>query len=368
MGDLDSSRQQRPDDRGARARLTRVDGIRGAGARGSVDAVAKPAVGLAGRPAGLGVAADSRVRRLVPIPVHPVADGDAHGWRQIFNADVARNFTEQSLNILYPRVNWGGGGDGVVSMEFPLLQWIAALLFREFGERDIICRLVAMVFSMATIAGIYGLANTVWDRTVARGAAFLLAISPSMIFFGRAFISDTPMVCFSVFGVWGFVSYLLNGRRTAIVWGAVTAALACMTKLPAVVLFAPIVWMAWQTRGFAVLRDRVLLAGLATVFLLTAAWYCHADVLFHRTGLGVAIFHGVGGYSPDVMEGSGTVTLVSSWNTMHQLRDPEFYRTLLERFWTLHFTPVGSIVMLFSAIVLCACRTVASSTHGSLAC
>jgi hypothetical protein len=66
----------------------------------------------------------------------------------------------------------------------------------------------------------------------------------------------------------------------------------------------------------------------------------------------VAIFHGVGGYSPDVMEGSGTVTLVSSWNTLHQLRDPEFYRSLAERFWKLHFTPVGTIVILFTMAVL----------------
>ena len=164
---------------------------------------------------------------------------DAHGWRQIFNADVARNFAEQSLNILYPRVNWGGAGDPVVSMEFPLLQWIAAVLFRQFGEREIICRLLSIVFSLATIAGLYGLANAVWGRAVARGAAFLFAISPSAIFFGRAFISDTPMVCFSVFGVWGFAAYLLHGKRQAVVWGAAAAALACMTKLPAVVIFAP---------------------------------------------------------------------------------------------------------------------------------
>ena len=85
---------------------------------------------------------------------------------------------------------------------------------------------------------------------------------------------------------------------------------------------------------------------------MTAAWYCHADVLFHRTGLGVAIFHGVGGYSQDVMEGSGTVTLVSSWNTLHQLRDPEFYWTLADRFWKLHFTPLGTIVILFTAAFL----------------
>ena len=277
---------------------------------------------------------------------------DAHGWRQIFNADVARNFNEQSLNILYPRVNWGGAGDPVVSMEFPLLQWIAAVLFRQFGEREIICRLVSIVFSLATIAGLYGLANAVWGRAVARGAAFLFAISPSAIFFGRAFISDTPMVCFSVFGVWGFAAYLLHGNRQAVVWGAAAAALACMTKLPAVVIFAPIVWLAWETRRFGLVRDRVFLAGFGTAFLMTAAWYYHADVLFHRTGLGVAIFHGVGGYSPDVMEGSGTVTLVSSWNTLHQLRDPEFYWTLADRFWKLHFTPLGTIVILFTAAVL----------------
>ena len=197
---------------------------------------------------------------------------DAHGWRQIFNADVARNFAEQSLNILYPMVNWGGSGDPVVSMEFPLLQWIAAVLFRQFGERELICRLVSIVFSLATIAGVYGLANTVWDKRVARGAAFLIAVSPSAIFFGRAFISDTPMVCFSVFGVWGFASYLLAGNHHAVIWGAVAGALACMTKLPAVVIFAPIVWIAWETRGFGALRDRGFLAGLGTVFLLTAAW------------------------------------------------------------------------------------------------
>ena len=96
----------------------------------------------------------------------------------------------------------------------------------------------------------------------------------------------------------------------------------------------------------------MFLAGFGTALLLTAASYCRADVLFHRTGLGVAIFHGVGGYSQDVMEGSGTVTLVSSWNTLHQLRDPGFYWTLADRFWKLHFTPLGTIVILFTAAVL----------------
>ena len=54
---------------------------------------------------------------------------EAHSWRQITNADIARNFTEESANILYPQVSWGGPKDAYVSMEFPLLQWLAGMLF-----------------------------------------------------------------------------------------------------------------------------------------------------------------------------------------------------------------------------------------------
>ncbi len=271
---------------------------------------------------------------------------EKHSWRQITNADIARNFSDTSLNILYPRVSWGGAGEPYVGMEFPLLQWTAAVFFRWFGVHDIICRAIAVAFSLATLVGLYGLGRCLWDRAVGRGAAFLYAISPSAIFFGRTFLSDTPMVCFSAFGVWGFASYLKTGKRAPLVWGTVTAALACMVKVPAVIILAPIAYMAWRAKGLALVRDRALVGGLATVLLLTVAWYAHADALFHRTGLGEAIWHPSGGYSPDIMAAAGPTLTVSHWSTLSQVTDIEFYKTMLERAWMLHLTPVGAVVML----------------------
>jgi hypothetical protein len=278
----------------------------------------------------------------------PIAE--AHSWRQITNADVARNFAEGSLNILYPRVSWGGSGENYVGMEFPLIQWMAAVLFRWFGDRDVICRAISIAFSLATLVALYGFGRRLFDAAVGRAAAFLYAISPSAIFFGRAFISDTAMVCFSAFGVWGFAAFLQTRKRSALVAGTLAAALACMVKVPAVIILAPIAWAAWQTERWRSLRDAPLLVGLGTVLALTIAWYAHADALFHRTGLGEAIWHPSGGYAPDIMAAAGPTLTVSHWSTLAQLTNRDFYTTLLNRFWTLHLTPIGAIVVLLGAL------------------
>jgi len=279
----------------------------------------------------------------------PIAE--AHSWRQITNADIARNFSDGSLDILYPRVSWGGDTASYVGMEFPLIQWTAGVLFRWFGDRDVICRAIAIVFSLATVVGLYALAARLWGPPAGRAAAFLYAISPSAIFFGRAFISDTAMVCFSVFAVWGFAVYFESRTRRSLVAATAAAALACMVKIPAVMILAPIACMAWQRERWAVLSDRAFVAAVAIVLLLTAGWYWHADVLFHETGLGEAIWHPSGGYSPDIMAAAGPTLTVSHWSTLAQVTNREFYDTILNRIWTLHLTPVGTIVALAGALV-----------------
>ena len=87
------------------------------------------------------------------------------------------------------------------------------------------------------------------------------------------------------------------------------------------------------------------------MLLLTAAWYLHADLLFHRTGLGEAIWHPSGGYSPDIMEAAGPTLTISHWSTFAQLTDAEFYKTILNRIWQLHLTPIGTLVAAAGALV-----------------
>ena len=110
----------------------------------------------------------------------------------------------------------------------------------------------------------------------------------------------------------------------------------------------------WSDRLSAHVRalfNPLWIAAVGIPFVGTALWYWHGDRLFHRTGLGQAIFHPSGGYSPDVAIAMGPVMGVSHWSTLNQLGDPAFYSTILDRTYYMHLTPAGFALALFGLVV-----------------
>lgn len=266
---------------------------------------------------------------------------EAHRWRTVTNADVTRNFFLRSMNIFWPQVSWGGPA-GYVGMEFPLLQWIAALLYRLFGEHEVLCRLTSIVFSVGTIPLVFVLGRRLFGQAPARAAAFLVAVSPSMVFFGRSFISDVPMVFFAVAGVLGYIIYLQTDEWRWAVAGAACTALAGLVKLPAIAIVAPIAWEAWRTRGWQAWRDRWIVGGIAFALVVVAAWYWHADRIYHLTGLTEAIFHSSDNPPPELAPFAGQQPLtVLHWGAYGLLLHPEYYARIRDWTWHLHLTPVG---------------------------
>lgn len=54
-------------------------------------------------------------------------------WRQGDVASVARNFVTESMNIFYPRVDVRGNMTGISGMEFPLYNYVVALIYKISG-------------------------------------------------------------------------------------------------------------------------------------------------------------------------------------------------------------------------------------------
>ncbi|MGH9159621.1 MAG: ArnT family glycosyltransferase [Vicinamibacteraceae bacterium] len=276
--------------------------------------------------------------------------GEAHHFRQIYNADIARAFAEESLNILYPMVNWGGPAR-YVAAEFPLSQFIVALLYLALGENEMYGRVVSIAFSLGTIAAIYGLGRYWFGAAAGRAAAFLLAISPSNVFFGRTFLSDVPMLFFSVLAVLAFAVYVDTGKPSAAILGATSLALAGMVKLPAVLVLAPILFSAWDRNRWQWWRDRPLLVAVGGALAAVFAWYLHGYFIFKQTGLTVPLYSASAVYASPLAETLRPFESISHWSSATIIGNPSFYRGIWDRVWDIHLTPLGVAAVLFGFLL-----------------
>jgi 4-amino-4-deoxy-L-arabinose transferase-like glycosyltransferase len=269
---------------------------------------------------------------------------DAHRWRQIDNATIARYFAEGPFDIFHPQVNWGGPGDASVEMELPLLPAIVALFYEVFGENFLFGRAIVIVFSLATVVALYALGRRIFGEAAGRAAAFLFAVSPTAVYFGRAFIVDTPTVFFSVAAILAFLVYTETDRPRFAVVGGVSLALAWMVKLPAFLTFGPVAFIGLRARRLAIVRDWWFLGAVAFAFVSTALWYWHANNLYLRTGLTVGIWRGAGTYPGVLGELAGPTSTFTGWSTRELLTSSEWWRTLFTRFWMMHLTPAGFVL------------------------
>jgi len=273
---------------------------------------------------------------------------DAHSWRQITNADITRHFAEGVMNPFVPRVSWGGL-NGIVGMEFPLLHYVTAILWLITGELEVVARLVAIAFSLGTVYLTYRLGARLFGVPAGRAAALLMAVSPSVVYFGRSFLSDTPMLALSVGAVlaWDWYFDRPTARRATV--AALVTALAALVKLPAILVLGPVGGLALVRLGWGAFRDRWLWIGTAAALTMIAGWYWYADRIYLETGLTQAVFRPSGTYPQDIAPGAYFHS-ISHWTTRERLVDSEFWLHMLDRFWGLHLTPSGFLGVLLGSL------------------
>ena len=274
---------------------------------------------------------------------------DAHRWRQVDTAQIARSFYEDDFNIFKPQVNWGGA-HGYVESEFPLLPALVAASYFVFGEDETLGRLVVVFFSLLTVALTYLLAREFLGRAGGLAAAAVVAASPAAVFYGRAFMPDTLMVCFSLGALVGFVRYAREGRTGQLVAGSAALALAILVKLPGVIVMLPAAGALWTARRWGVLRDGRAWLALSIPLAVSALWYWHAFEIYRDTGLTFGVIGTTKTYPPEIATGPWP-TAFSKWSSLELLTGADFYRTLLSRLSFLLLPPAGLALSAFGLLL-----------------
>jgi len=250
---------------------------------------------------------------------------DDWSWRQADVAMIAENFYLHGFNILYPQINWAGHLPGYVGTEFPLLPFLASLLYVFFGVQEWIGRSLSVFFFALSVPSLYLLVKKVANERSAMLTVGIYNIMPLALFSSRSFMPDMMSLSFSIIALYVFARWLGRPIIPSKLFFAATGAvnLAILVKLPAILIGLPLIYMAWQEHGVKMVRRRELWIFAASSLMFPLLWYFHAHL--------ISIAH-----SPHHMFGSGGIGLESLTG----------YENILRRAATSSMTPLLSAIML----------------------
>ena len=133
---------------------------------------------------------------------------DQWSWREADVAMIAGNFFRHGFNIFYPQIDWGGPAPGYVGTEFPLVPFLAALLYRLFGVQAWIGRGISLAFFALSLPLFYGLVRRLSNPRSALAATGVYVLTPLGIFASRSFMPDMASLSLAIAALALFAAWL----------------------------------------------------------------------------------------------------------------------------------------------------------------
>ena len=173
---------------------------------------------------------------------YPLADW--HSWRQADTAAVSRNFIKDGFTPLYPKFDslWALNSYGKKNIhryffaEFPLYNILTYPFYHFFGVNVAYARLVTIFFSSLTVISLYLLVRLYSGRWIAALAAFLFAVMPYNVYWGRVVMPDALHIFCGVSALFLLSIWRFNNKWWPLLGGGALLALAILTKPYGIVL------------------------------------------------------------------------------------------------------------------------------------
>jgi len=201
-----------------------------------------------------------------------------HAWRQTQVLSIARNFHEESMNLLEPRVDSRGARSGITGLEFPLPYYLTAVGYRLFGFQDRVHRVVQLLFSLVAILGCYRLGRRLFGAPHwGLAAAAMLVLDPLFGYYSFVAIPDVPMIGFVFLGFAALLDWAKSARARDAAAAAAALSVAALFKLSAAALWPAAALILFEGLRRADARRRALaILSVSLGLLPVAAWYLWA--------------------------------------------------------------------------------------------
>lgn len=219
-----------------------------------------------------------------------------HQWAQADRASIARNYAEEDMNFLLPRVHNRLSETGITGVEFPIIQYMTAICYKLFGFNEFWYRF--LMFLMVSLGVFFAfktslpfLENKTW---IAICIITIWYCSPTLVFYTPNFIPDAASLGLCLTAWYFFFRYINTQKRLYLLFIFIFLTLSSLIKITSligsIVILAVCIVSLIQKNLFEISK-RLALQLMTMVFLsisITCIWYVYASWL--NTNYGSEIF------------------------------------------------------------------------------
>ncbi|MEX0966419.1 MAG: glycosyltransferase family 39 protein [Bacteroidia bacterium] len=221
--------------------------------------------------------------------VLPLRPQSVHQWAQTDRASVALRYYQEGMNFFLPRVHNIANGTGITGMEFPIINYSVAILYKLFGYNEWLYRLLMLSIITAGLMATAALARRILhDPVWAALLTLIWFLSPVLVFYSANFLPDTASLGLIMIG---WLAFFKLKDRFSVKWLTIlfiSASLASLIKIvSAISIIAMLLIIGLyhlkfiqNKTGQEIYNKKNIVAGMLLLALaLTAAWYGYANYL-----------------------------------------------------------------------------------------
>lgn len=203
--------------------------------------------------------------------------GDWHSWRQADTASVAKEYVKAGeIDLFHPQyhdlssVPSGlDNHEGWRMVELPLRDALHAWISLQLPNLDflVIGRSLSIFFSVATIYLIYLIVAPISGALAGLASAFIFAILPFNVFYGRVILAEPMLVMFAMLTLYLYIKYVDSGKLAYWLTGALSLAVAIVLKPTALIILFPMIgyFLSSREKSFGKLIASLFIPLLAII-------------------------------------------------------------------------------------------------------
>lgn len=256
----------------------------------------------------------------IPLP-------DRTSWKEIDYITISQNYISNRFNFIQPTITWPAEPPRVTAMEFPLVPYIAGLLYKLFGFNTFSIRIIPLITFILIIWVLFKLVKREVGTIPALFAATMAGFIPLTSEFGNILFSYPVAILSGMTSIYFFSQWHDNSKLYK---GVISCCLFSLTLLlmpTELTILVPLGWLFLRKNGRNTNSWRKMGIFILASLILPFIWYVY---IYFLSKSSIDVFGVFGGHN--------------KYQTLQMLTTKGWYTVMLSRIIVLLSGKLGFLI------------------------